>query len=145
MDGREGVKGEAYDYVYGDSFHAWARSLPFIFVVPQALWFCFGVWSLGAVVFYAMFVSLIVHFLAYLVTGLPLFAYFWKHPDSLLWKLPNAIFAGTFIGAVVPLVLTGFASSDVGPACVLTGFYGAITAVGAWRVHKRRAELVDSF
>ena len=79
-------------------------------------------------------IAALVHFLAFLLIGLPLFLRFYSRPLSALWRWFPGILTGTLIGFVtVPLVLSVLYSRPVTDnmlqSSLAGGVYGGITAL----------------
>lgn len=75
-----------------------------------------------------------VHFLAFLVIGLPLFLRFYSRPEFPLWRWLPGIITGTMIGIIsVPLVLSVLYSRPPTEGLLQTAFagglYGSLTAI----------------
>ena len=119
---------------------AWLASLPLALLPPLVIWTVMalakegidsdGVGLLRVVLGY----SAVVHFTAYLITGLPIFLLQFGKPDSTVWTLPGAIISGIALGGL-PLGLLG------APQMFLIGIpYGVITAIAAYRQRPRHHE-----
>jgi len=116
---------------------AWLASLPLALLPPLVIWTCVtaciaalnqsvttsDLFGLGLLLGY----SGVVHFTAYLITGLPIFLLQFGKPDSTVWTLPGAIISGIALGGL-PLGFFGI------PQIFLIGIpYGVITAIAAYR------------
>lgn len=119
---------------------AWAASLPLALFPPVALWvLCISVMS-PASMFYGLVIAAIscaVHLASYAVTGLPIFLWKFRRPESLVWRLPISLLVGALCGpgvAMVVILRNNASPSDppVGPL-IVCGLYGLITAVSAYR------------
>ncbi len=119
---------------------AWAASLPLALFPPVVLWvLCISVMS-PASVFYGVVIAAVscaVHWISYLVTGLPIFLWKFRKPESLVWRLPVSLAVGALCGPGVAmvLILRNTASPSDLPAgpLIVCGLYGLITAVSAHR------------
>ena len=79
-------------------------------------------------------VAAVVHFLAFVAVGLPLFFRFHPAPGSRLWKWPSGIAIGVVIGAsLLPFVLAILYGRPIDYALTETAavgaLYGGITAI----------------
>ena len=128
-----------------DALKAWARSsLACIFASPVILfmWELFesgtsgGIGSASAQIglfFGIAGIAAAVHFLVFLVIGLPLFLRFYSRPTSPFWRWLPGIITGTTIGIVsVPLVLSvlyGRPLPELLHTAFAGGLYGSLTAI----------------
>jgi hypothetical protein len=122
----------------------WIRSLPRVLLLPFAVWGLLGVFfssgNFGSSVVlagYAAVVGMLIHFLSYLVLGIPLYLVFWEK-KSRIWEWPFGLPLGVALGTLTLLVFA-VASSDEPAAWVLVlgGGYGGLTAIGACWSRKR--------
>lgn len=124
---------------------AWAKSSAICVIASPAIFF---VWDLvessssravgSASARIGLFLALAgiaagVHFLAFLLIGLPMFLHFYSLPDSALWRWVPGILTGTIIGVVsVPLVLSVIYSRPLTlgllESVLAGGIYGGISA-----------------
>jgi len=79
-------------------------------------------------------VAAVVHFLAFIAFGLPLFLRFYPAPRSRLWRWPSGIAIGVMIGVLsLPVLLALLYSRPIGHGLFETAvggaFYGGITAI----------------
>lgn len=79
-------------------------------------------------------VAAVVHFLAFIAFGLPLFLRFHPAPNSRLWRWPSGIAIGVMIGASsLPIVLALLYRRPIDYRLIETAgggaFYGGITAM----------------
>ena len=122
---------------------AWGRSLCYVLLWPLAGYGIAAIMTaLGTTPSYASFwllgagVSLVVHFIAYFVIGLPIYLAFWKtRPD--IWTFRIGLGLGTVAGGLSMVAITILNGSQdytfdrfLG-AFVFGGLYGLVTAVGA--------------
>jgi len=75
-----------------------------------------------------------IHFLAYALTGLPMFLRWFRNPRSLIWYLPAAVATGMVTATLIFVALDLLNLSYIGAA------YGFITAFAAWRQRPRHHE-----
>ena len=130
----------------GSALKAWARSaLVCIFASPVILLTgkllgsgsSGGIGSVNAQVglFLAIVgVAAVVHFVAFIAFGLPLFLRFYPEPCSRLWRWPFGVAIGVVIGVLsLPVLLALFYSRPIGHGLFETAvggtFYGGITAI----------------
>lgn len=127
----------------GAALAAWGASLPLALLPPAALWIFGLVLVSPSGAFFALMVavvSCVVHFASYLVTGLPLFLWKFREPDSLIWKLPLSLATGALCGMGVGFLLTAEGSEiPLGPL-IFCGAYGLVTAVSAFHQRPRLTE-----
>lgn len=84
-------------------------------------------------------ITVLVHFIGYLLTGLPLFSYHYKNPGSLLWKPIPGVFSGALLGMLIVIVLFGEGRLTFQPPVFLVGVaYGTFTALAALRQRPAR-------
>ena len=127
----------------GAALAAWGASLPLALLPPVALWVLSLVVMSPANAFFALVVaavSCVVHFAGYLVTGLPLFLWRFREPDSLLWKLPVSLGTGALCGMGVGFLLTAHAFEISPGPLILCAGYGLVTAVAAYCQRPRFTE-----
>lgn len=75
-----------------------------------------------------------VHFLAFLLIGLPLFLRYYSRPKSPLWRWLPGILTGTIVGiATVPMVLSLLYGRSIADSflesAMAGGLYGSVTAL----------------
>jgi hypothetical protein len=122
------------------ALEAWAASLPLALFPPAAFWILsVAVVSPMSVLFGMVVgaVSCAVHFVSYLFTGLPVFLWIFRKPESLVWRLPVSLVTGVVCGSGVVVIqsLKDGASLSVipSPPLIVCGLYGLITAASAYR------------
>jgi len=119
---------------------AWAASVPLALLLPLPLWIASTaiLGDLDGETLVQLCMPIIIHFAAYLLTGLPIFLAVYRKPNSPVWKLPVALSLGTALGASA-LGLTFF---GWGLHFILIGAgYGLLTAIAAYR---QRPQLLQS-
>ena len=88
---------------------AWLQSLPWVLGGPICGWLLFCVYGwvqepalgLGAVIYYTCLfggIGGVIHLIAYLLFGLPLFHFGYRNPNSSIWKTKFAISFGGVSG-----------------------------------------------
>lgn len=116
------------------AFVAWAASLPVALVIPAIVWMILCRHESGAL--WVTAISIAVHFVCCLLTGLPIFLIKFKSPDSGIWTLSVALPVGGLLGAGVAFfILTPLDSpspSEILTACLTCAGYGVATAIAAW-------------
>jgi hypothetical protein len=128
-----------------NALKAWARSSLVCIVASPAIllmWALFepstfsgmSLTSAQVGLFFAISgVAAVVHFLAFIVFGLPLFLRFHREPYSRLWRWPFGIAIGAIIGGLsLPIepALAWGRPIDYGLESVALGaFYGVVTAI----------------
>ena len=127
---------------------AWLRSLPLVLLIPFLLWQVYGLaaplWDHGesmvsnfTITLIAGIYGAVVHFIAYALTGLPMFFVF-KDPKHPLWTKPVALPVGTAIGgfvlcATLLVATSGEPESISVPIFIIGAAYGFCTALVAVR------------
>lgn len=119
---------------------AWAASLPIALFPPAAIWvLCLTVVSPASGYFGVVVgaVACAVHLFSYTLTGLPLFLWKFRKPESLVWRLPVSLGIGVLSGpgvAMIPMWRNGASPEDFPAApLIVCALYGLITAVSAYR------------
>jgi len=77
-----------------------------------------------------------VHFLTFILIGIPIFLHFYSRPQSVLWRWFPGVLVGTVIGiTAVPLVLSVIysrpLSKDLIQSALAGGLYGGVTALAS--------------
>lgn len=131
----------------GTSLKAWAASLPLALGIPIVVWGLF--WGYGEIrrvnqwswsefngEAAAFGIATLIHFLAYVVTGLPIFLCQYGQPHSRIWMPTVGIPLGAVLGVIA--ILSLFSPFDTGEPVllqgslyVLGGGYGTATAIAA--------------
>jgi hypothetical protein len=129
----------------------WVESLSRVLLWPAAVMLSLGLIfviveldSLAFVILGAA-IGMVIHFICYLVIGLPFYLCFWRtSPDLWTWKI--GIPTGTILGAFALMAISSFGSgitysrSDFLAAFLLGGGYGVITAAAAITSRKKKAK-----
>lgn len=129
------------------SFKAWAASLPLALGIPVVVWGLFwgydeirsmNQWSWSEFNGQAAILGIatLIHFLAYVVTGLPVFLCQYGQPHSRIWMPTVGIPLGAILGVITILSLFSAFDGGVrvllqGGLYVLGGGYGTATAIAA--------------
>lgn len=142
---------------------AWLRSLPFVLVGPICGWllFCMYGWAqeatlgLDAVIYYTCLlwaIGLMIHATVYVLFGLPLFHFGYRHPHALIWRTTFAITVSGILGygaclAVLTLLRMGIWGGNISgqdlKSPLIGAIYGMWTAICALR-QKPRSEPMDA-
>lgn len=117
---------------------AWVNSLPLALGCPTICWLGHGVltWDPLSLIFAGC--AVVVHFFAYLVTGLPIFLACFRNAFSPIWTprvlIPVGILLATIAVQFVPLLVGNPAAPAAELAIYLMGVgYGFVTAIAALR------------
>ncbi|MFT6863075.1 MAG: hypothetical protein ACJAVK_001636 [Akkermansiaceae bacterium] len=132
----------------------WVNSLSRVLLWPTCLYLLYGLLAFFEDPDFLMFVALgagvgvFIHFVAYLMIGLPLYLLFWR-TGAELWTWKRGLLTGSGLGAFVLLAISlmgGGLPTSLGElmgGCFLGGGYGLITA-GAAIVSRRELERGNS-
>lgn len=115
---------------------AWLLSLPLALGCPTALWLIAGIFGQEPVTLIVAGVALLVHLVAYLVTGLPIFLRCFRNASSSIWRPQVGVPVGALLGVLgmlfLGLLLRRSADPLENPALyLLGGGYGVVTAIAA--------------
>lgn len=130
-----------------DSFKAWLKSLPLALGLPAGIWIL--IWGTtqwrgleqtsrseinGVAIILG--VTILVHLLAYVVTGLPIFLCRYKEAHSPIWMPEIGVPLGAAVGALVVFLTLGIfyrtGTTLLQPIPYLIGAgYGTATAIAA--------------
>ena len=130
---------------------AWLNSALIALAVPLPVWFAFQYWgSPLSERFSPLFLAIVgvaslVHLLAYVIFGMPIFLRFYRNAESPIWKLHNSLALGFLLGIVAMLFtllcLRYSAHTFSNPQVYLTGgAYGLVSALSAYLVRPNTVE-----
>ncbi len=120
-----------------NALQAWLKSLPLALGIPGLCWFLFilSMGKPGIHVPYILGLVVGIHLIAYLITGLPIFLLYHRHPGEMVWHPAIALTIGTMLG--------GLALALLSPIEIFAGVgaaHGFVTAIAAWLQRPRHHE-----
>lgn len=118
-------------------FKAWMATLPMALGVPSIVWLIVDRAHFGSGALMVIGIMMLVHFSAYLVTGLPIFLCLYRETNSPIWTPVIGVPVGALLGMIAYFLtfafLSGYRQSVLlDPYFYVVGVgYGVATAIAA--------------
>lgn len=117
---------------------AWVYSLPLALGCPTVCWLVAGLLYRDTIPLIIAAVALVVHFFAYVATGLPIFLACFRNVSSPIWTPRGLVPVGILLGMIAMQFVPLLVGNRVDPmadlvSCLMGGGYGFVTAIAALR------------